>query len=228
MNTRLLAAAPGVWTIAFPLKVGGMQFGTRSTIVRLADGGLAVFSPGPFSNDDMAAIGKLGRVRWLIAPNLFHHLYLPAAQAAFPASKTLAAPGLLSKRPKLTADTELPQQGQSPLTGVESIFVAGMPKVNESVFFHAESQTLIVTDLAFNFSANIAGFSKLAMRLNGCHGKFTPSRLCKSWMQDRTAVANAIAKIQALPFRRIVVCHGDLVERDAQQTFRQAFEFLLH
>ena len=42
---RLEPVGEGIWTAALPLELGLFQMGTRTTVVRLPDGGLFVHSP---------------------------------------------------------------------------------------------------------------------------------------------------------------------------------------
>ncbi len=65
-----------LWVIDLPFKMpGGVQIGTRTTVIRLADGTLFMHCPGPIEEGDTAEIAKLGDVRHIVAANLFHNLY---------------------------------------------------------------------------------------------------------------------------------------------------------
>jgi hypothetical protein len=61
----------------------GVPYPTRSAIVRLANGGLWVWSPVKLTADLRAEADRLGPVHHLVSPNKLHHLYLPEWQAAF-------------------------------------------------------------------------------------------------------------------------------------------------
>ncbi len=65
---------PGIWTVATPLKLAGVNFGTRMTIVRVGGDGLVLISACPIDDALAAEIDTLGVVRGVVAPNAFHHL----------------------------------------------------------------------------------------------------------------------------------------------------------
>ena len=73
-----------LWVIDHPLQVGGLHLGTRTTVVRLSNGGLWLHSPGPLSPELMNEIAALGSVQAIVAPNAMHHLYLAENIRAFP------------------------------------------------------------------------------------------------------------------------------------------------
>lgn len=77
---------------------GGVAMPTRSVVVRLADGGLAVLSPVPDA-EARRDVARLGPVRCLVAPNSFHYVGLASWAAAFPEARILLAPGLRARRP---------------------------------------------------------------------------------------------------------------------------------
>jgi hypothetical protein len=93
--------APGLWTLAHPMRVLGMEFGTRTTVFRLPSGGLALHSPGRMAPEQLEAIDGLGPVELLISPNLMHYLFITAARERWPAAKVWAAAGLREKAPQL-------------------------------------------------------------------------------------------------------------------------------
>ena len=94
--------ATDIWTVPSPLTFMGLKLNTRMTLCRLSDGGLAIFSPVPCSEDVKAAVDALGTVRVIVAPNLLHHLYVGEWIAAYPEALSYAPRGLEDKRPELT------------------------------------------------------------------------------------------------------------------------------
>jgi pimeloyl-ACP methyl ester carboxylesterase len=64
------AIAEGVWIVdSGPMNAMGLKLPVRMTIFRLQDGDLLLHSPTPFSAEVATAVGALGRVRHLVAPN---------------------------------------------------------------------------------------------------------------------------------------------------------------
>jgi hypothetical protein len=217
-----------LWVIDHPFKMAGVPVGTRTTIVRLTNGGLFLHSPGPLSVSLAKQIDELGEVRCIIAPNMFHHLYVPENARAWQAASVHLAPGLAGKRKDLSFNEELGNE-PSPTwaTDIEQVIVQGSKRVNEVVFLHRASRTLILTDLSFNFSHASQRSLRFFLSLMGAYGKFGPSRLVRLLHPDRDALRVAIERILEWDFDRIIVSHGDVLESNGRAVLREAFGWLL-
>lgn len=227
-SSALESVAEGLWTVSFPdFSAGGIRFGTRSTVVSLEDG-LWLHSPGPFSEQQFAQLEALGQVKAVVAPNMMHHLFLQRAADRFPQAKLFLAPGLKEKCPHLPSG-QLLDDGTKPWDGVlEHKLVEGMPKLNEVVFYHPESRTLIATDLAFNFRCCDHWPTRLLMSANGVMGRLAPSRLLRYFFTaDRQAARDCLLEILEWPFERMVLAHGEVVEHGARAALRHGFSWLL-
>ena len=217
--------ADGIWTIDGGLRLIGMEFGTRTTAIRLREGGLLLHSPGPLDLTDRAALEKEGPVRALIAPNALHHLYLAENAAAFPEAGIWVAPGVREKRADVEGMVELGDTAPEVWAGdLEQLAVQGVPSFREVVFFHAASRTLLLTDLAFNFRHCDQLRMRLFMRINGAYGRFGPSRLMRSMIKDKGALRGSLDRILAWDFDRVIVTHGEVLERAGREALRAAFD----
>ncbi|WP_437608876.1 DUF4336 domain-containing protein [Sorangium sp. So ce834] len=217
-----------LWVAEDTLKLPGMHFPARSPVVRLADGGLLLFSPLPGVEQVAGEIRALGEVRAIVAPNLFHHLGLAPAARAFPGARLFGPRRLREKRPDVAFTDEL-GDAPDPLWSAEidQVTVGGMPKVDEVVFFHRPSRTLFLWDLCFHITQSAHFPTRLFMRLNGAYGRFGPSRFARSMMRDRAAVGAAVKRMLAWAPERIVVAHGDVIERGGRAALESAFERVL-
>ena len=90
--------APDLWVTEQPLRFGGVELGTRMSVIRLRDGGLFLHSPVPIDPKLRRGLDALGPVRFAVAPNRFHHLYIAEYPLLYPEMKLFAAPGLEHKR----------------------------------------------------------------------------------------------------------------------------------
>lgn len=100
--------ATDLWLANGPeVVVAGFRYPTRAAIVRLSGGRLLVWSPVALSSALRAAIDALGEVRYLVAPNSLHHLFLADWRSAYPAARLYAPPGLREKRRDLVFDADL-------------------------------------------------------------------------------------------------------------------------
>ena len=88
----LTALAEDLWVYDQPLRFYGIEVGTRMTVVRLADGALWLHSPVRPTPELRAAVDAIGPVRWLVAPNRWHHLYVRNWQEAYPGAAAYGAP----------------------------------------------------------------------------------------------------------------------------------------
>jgi hypothetical protein len=222
MGWQLLDRDLGV--IDHPFKVGGLTLGTRTTVVRRADGRVVVISPGPLDDAAAAAIIALGPVGAIVAPNLMHHLFVAAARARFAEARLYAPAALGRKNPALRIDGPPAAVADDTLRAID---VGGMPKLQETLFVHAPSQTLIATDLVFNVRAPAPWFTRTFMRLNGGFDRFGPTRICRRMCADRAAVRAAVARVLDERFDRVVVAHGALLPSGGPAAFRDGFAWLL-
>ncbi len=86
--------APDLWVCEQPLKYLGAELGTRMTAIRLPDRGLFLHSPIALCESLRKELDSLGSVRYAVAPNRFHHLYVGDYVDAYPDVQIFAAPGL--------------------------------------------------------------------------------------------------------------------------------------
>ena len=208
-------------------RLAGMDLGGRMTVLRLPDGGLWVHSPVAFTPERRAAVEALGKVRFLVAPNLFHHMHLPDWAAAFPDARVVAPAGLRAKQPALRIDQELddtPDPAWAPV--LEQLHVRGMPRVDEFLFFHRPSRTLLITDLAFHFQHAESWPLKLYLKANRAWGRLAPTALERLLMKDKEAVRASIQRALKWDVERVVMCHGEVLERGGQKALHDAFSWL--
>lgn len=220
----LVEFAPGIWTVTTPLRLAGSEFGTRMTVIRLGTGEVLLIAPCPIDDTLEAKIRELGSVAAVIAPNAFHHFYLLDALERFPEAVPFLAEGVADKIGRTPA-------GARPLGGepdplwkaeLEQCAIPGAPKINEVVFFHPASRTLVLTDFCFNFNPAPKGWTGLFLRIAGAHGKLAVSRLMRSMLRDRTALRETVDRMLAWDFDRIIVTHGQNVGANGKALFREA------
>lgn len=203
---------------------GGWRMPARMTVLPLGGSSVALVSPIPIDDALAASIAALGQVRFLIAPNLMHHLYLGAAIDRYPQATVLAPRGLRAKRSDLRIDHDLEDGLPEELGGaVDAVHLAGAEGVvDEFVFFHRSTRTLVVTDLVFNVRKPRGFVAHVVLFLVGCHGRLGHSRLFRLVVKDRAAAAASIERILALPFETLVMAHGDIVDSDARPLLASA------
>jgi hypothetical protein len=231
---KLSAIAPDLWTVTQPLRFFGAEVGTRMTILRLPSGGLVLISPVNLDEAMLGAIAQLGPVAQIIAPNLFHHLFIDAAAAAFPEAKVWGVPGLTEKRPEIKVDGLLEQPGDFeavldylPFQGFAAIFPTGTKLANEVVFCHRPSGSLIITDIAYNFGPADPLSTQLIARVLGSYGSLKPSFAEKWGTRDKAAVAASVQQVLGWEFDRVIMGHGAIVESGGKAQFKAGYDWFL-
>jgi hypothetical protein len=191
---------------------GGVPMPVRMTIARLADG-LWLHSPVALDEALAQSIAKLGPVAHLVAPNCLHHLNMGPAIERFPNAKVHAPRGLRAKRPDLRIDADL-QPGRERWPEFEVIEITGAPELDEFVFIHRPSATLIVTDLVFNIHETNSLMLRLILRMVGAWRRLGQSRIWRRYTKDRRAAAAAVDTLLEHEIRRVIPAHGDVLEAD--------------
>ena len=224
---QLRNVAKDLWVIDHPLRVGGLQLGTRTTMGRLASGSLWLHSPGPLQPELTAEIVALGPVQALVAPNAMHHLYLTQNVQAFPQATVYVSPALPAKiKDPLTYEILSEDPPALWRDDIAQHMTQGIPKLQEAVFFHRTSRTLILTDLAFHIRQSDSWFTRLFMHLNGAYGHFGPSRIFRTLVKDRAALRSSLDRMQQWDFDRVIVAHGDVLERDGKASMQTQYTWV--
>ena len=197
---------------------GGIHFRGRTTVVRLPDGGLWLLSPNPIDDRRAEELAGLGPVRHLVAPNKLHHVHLGDVAARYPDAVLWAAPGLAAKRADLRFDATLDDVPPDAWAGhIDQVAVRGASWLDEVVFMHRPSGTLLVTDLVFNIYGCRGLLTPLVLRMAGAWRRLAQSRLVRRSVDDRAAFRDSGRRVMALPFDKVVMAHGrPLLENDAE------------
>lgn len=214
---------PDLWTLDHPLTAGGLKLGARATAIRGAEG-VSLVSPVPISEEDAAALAGLGPVTAILAPNLLHWMYAGEAAKRWPEARLIGPAGLAKKAPDLRW-TPTPELGGR-WRELALVPLGGLPGMDETTLFHPQSRTLVTADLAFNVVSSDAWWTRTFMRLNDAYGRFGPSRIFRTLVKDRAALRRSLDELLALGPERIVVAHGEVLERDGAATLERAFAWV--
>lgn len=228
---NLKSITPGVWgtEIDFPLGAG-IYFPTRMTIIEAAPGQLLIHSPVPIDDEMRAEIDRLGEVRWIIGPNALHHTYLPDAAKTFPDAEVWGTSGVLAKRSEIAFAGNLSES--RPATLPESIVplaVAGVPSLNETVFWLPDAETLVCSDLVFNMHDPSTFMTRLLLK--AVVGNAPGPRQSRSFrwffVKDREANAEFLHDLIERDFDNLVMAHGDVVLGGGARALEQAAKWVL-
>ena len=95
------------------------------------------------------------------------------------------------------------------------------------MFFHSSTRTLLFTDLAFNIPIGGTKGARLFYWISGAAGRFGPHRLIRfSMIRGAAEARRSVERILAWDFERVIVTHGDVLERGGREAVRASFSFL--
>ncbi len=212
----------------------GADYPTRMAVVRLADGGLWVWSPIALTPELEEEVRTLGPVRHLVSPNKLHHIFLAAWKSAFPGAKLWGTASTIARFPglpfagALTGDPPPDWAGQ-----IDQFHFTNSRFLDEVIFFHRKSRTAIVADLSQPFSETWLErhwpwwLRWIAKRVGMVEGKgYGPIELRLTFRRRAEARAKVRALIAEEP-ERVVVAHGEIVRSGGAAYLRRAFAWLL-
>ncbi|MEZ6002468.1 DUF4336 domain-containing protein [Hyphomonas sp.] len=212
----------------------GFPYPTRSIIVRLPDGKLWVWSPVALTPELKKEVDGLGPVAHLVSPNKIHHLYLSEWHAAYPEAKLWGLASTIRKRKDLPFQPALESLPPSDWQGAfRQAWFRGSFFMDEIVFVHRASSTVIMADLSENFSDHFLhhhwkGWQRPIARIWGIVvGKgYAPLEWRLSWL-NRKPAREAILNIIGIHPKRVIMAHGEWVKTGGEAYLRQAFAWLI-
>jgi hypothetical protein len=220
-----------LWLIEGPVvRAYGIPFPTRMAVVRLASGGLWLWSPVRLSGEVERAIRSLGEPLYAVEPNQLHHLALAEWVAAWPSLRLYAPPGLAKKRPDLRFIAEL--SAESPpewRDEIDQVPVPGNSFMTEVIFFHRPSRTCLTGDLIQKHAEGDKNvWLRWFLKLSGVLGENGGTPLDGRWTFFRRAPAReAIERVLAWAPERLVIAHGACSSANGADVMRRAFRWLL-
>lgn len=211
----------------------GFPYPTRSAIVRLADGGLWVWSPVRLSAELRCEADRSGDVMHLVSPNKLHHLYLAEWKAAYPGAKLWG--------PQSTIRRERGLEFEEPLTDAspaewgldfDQAWFRGSFAMDEIAFFHRPSRTAFFADLIQAFDERFlirywSWWRRPLARLDGIAAASpgAPREWRLSFL-DRAPALDARAKALNWDCERVIIAHGDWRRASGHDYLKHALAWL--
>ncbi|MGE4132403.1 MAG: hypothetical protein AB7F86_12245 [Bdellovibrionales bacterium] len=201
-------------------KMPVMALPVRSILV---DGKKSILiSPG--SNLTRAQLESCGSVDEIVGNNLFHCAGMAGAAAAFPKARVWGPVGAKVAKPDLPWQAELTEETWPYHEQLPMVVLKGMPKVQESVFVHRPSKTLIAADFAFNMTGPASFGSWLILHLFGTYKRFAVSKFYAKFVEDRGAFQQSLVRLFELDFDSMAMSHGELVVGGAKEKLKAALK----
>ena len=217
MNLKFLE--DNLWYADFMLKRTAIAFGVRMTVVKLQSGGLLLHSPVPIDESMAEELGEIGNVDHIVAPSCFHHLFALQAKQLYQDATLWAAPGLSEKRKDVKFDQVIRPGEMHWGDTLEYEFIRGMPRINEVVFFHTSSRSLICSDFVFNIREESNLVMKFLWYLAGAYKNFGQDRIWRMLVKNKEETTESVNRILGWDFRRIVMAHGEIINCDNKELY---------
>ncbi len=220
-----------IWTVdGDAVSFFGMPYTTRMTLVRLQNGMLWLHSPIKISDKLLAEVSSLGNVKYLVSPNKLHHLFLDDWLQQFPNANCYAPPGLEKKRPDINYTRTLGMQSESEwVDEIDQTIFKGSFIMEEVVFFHLESKTLILTDLIENFKPeSFNWWQKILAKFTGIlspNGK-TPVDWRISFILGKQEAKKSFIRLMEWAPENIVVSHGECIYGSGFEFLKKSFSWI--
>lgn len=211
--------ASDLWVAETPFRYF-VEMGRRMTVVRLADGGLWLHSPLPPS----AELAALGEIRCAVAASKLHgHLSL----GDYPGAALFAPPGLAGKRRDLHFSGALGGEAEIRWAGdLDQAVFRGSARLEEVVFLHRSSRSLIVGDTCFNIRPGAPFLTRLWAWGPRLRPRVGPTAAFRLTVRDKAAARASIDRILEWDFDRLIVGHGEIIETGGKAAFREGWAWL--
>lgn len=213
---------------------GSMPFTTRMVVVRLRSGELLLWSPTELEDELRAQLEDLGPVRHLVSPNRIHYAHIAAWKQAYPEATAWASPGVreraASQRIDVSFDADLGDEPESEWReDLDQLIFRGSCFMEEVIFFHRASRTVILADLIENFEPEkVGGAFSLLARLAGAvdpDGK-APLDLRLTFLGRKDRARSSLQRMLAWQPEKVIMAHGRIYERGGAAELRRAFRWL--
>ena len=231
---ELQAFGKNIWIIDGPkVRDMGIMFTTRMMIAKLANGSILVNSPVPVPFDTLNRITELGPVKYLVAATPRHVWRLDSWHTLFPEAQLWV--------PRPTPFTL--KKGNLPITGIlrdspnqawaddfDQLAFKGNPLIEEIMFYHKDSQSVILDDLIqIHPPVKDQPFHNALFRVEGVASSHGGVGLdFKLTFTHRKLARQSLEKLLSWDFDKLIIAHGPCIEKDAKQFVKQAFHWLMH
>ncbi|KAK0473520.1 hypothetical protein EDD18DRAFT_1359028 [Armillaria luteobubalina] len=226
--------ATDVWIFSKPFtRARFIPFGGRSTAIKLTNGDVWVLASTPLTQDTKETINKLGPVKWIVAGDAEHHLFLAEYKKAYADAKLVVVERLFKKKKDEGLDVtgaygiDPPETEYGFESEIKAHYFPGFQN-QDVAFYHVASKSLIVADLIFNLPGTEQYSKSKSSSKVPIVGKISPPGLVlKSLLwslgKDKEAMRRDIKVVSEWDFSRIIMCHGDVIEDDAPKAWKDAY-----
>lgn len=230
LEAQIQAFGEDLWIVDGPIAYDmGFPFSTRMIIAKLNDGSLWMCDPVQVSTNTLNQIKDLGVVKYLIASTWRHVWRLKEGHRLYPEAE------LWSSRHVPSSCKELPLTGfltdEQPKdweNDFEQLAFKGNKLLDEVLFFHKKSRTLVMGDLIQNYTIKKGEPLRNALRKVGGVADGGVPRDIRLTFTERDQARKSLEQLLSWDFEKVIIGHGPCIENEAKAFVKQAFQWLNH
>ncbi|TCD67124.1 hypothetical protein EIP91_000464 [Steccherinum ochraceum] len=189
-----------------------IPFGGRSTAIKMKSGDVWVLASTPLNDVTKSKLAELGPVKWIIGADAVHYLYLGEFKKEYPDAKVIAV--------------EAAKASMKDGPAFDGAWGADPPETKygfESDVQHCYFSGFKNKDYSKTGSSGSIPF--LSSFVNPT--SWAQKHLSWSLGVDKEAMKRDVKTTMGWDFERIIPCHGDVIEKNAKEAWRSAFQYFL-
>jgi Domain of unknown function (DUF4336) len=216
-----------LWVYVRTVRFAGIPLPHTMTVVRLPAGGLFVHSPTFFDLSTASAFAPLGEIDSIVWPSWWHDMYLNDYAAAYPRARLFGAPVLVKWHRRMQSLQSLDECTPVWAPCLDQINVDRMRLfLDEFVFLHRSSRSVVVADLSFYLDDSQDWFTKLSFGAIGAYPGCNIPWFYRLAPKSRRYLRDKIDRILDWDFDRLIVGHGGVLETGGKNALRNAYRWL--
>lgn len=219
---RLETLGDGILSVAGEIVMPLGRFPRRMTLVRLADGGVVVWSAIALNEPEMEQIEAFGSLRYLVVPNPGHRLDAHIWQQRYPGLTVVTPAGALGLVSEAVhVDDALGDFGDP---DVSFVTVAGTDAAESALIVRRPDETTLITNDIIGHVTHPHGLGAQVMARLFDYGVDEPAipRTIRRFIKDQGALAAQLRAWADLPdLKRIIVSHVDPITEAPADVLRR-------
>lgn len=229
----------GLWVFEQPFVLGVVDVKNRMSVLRLSDGGFAVYSPLAATPECIRMLKSLVESEklslssaWFMVPSSFpeHHESLVTWREVFPEARVVSVHPRINVISEFLLEgpsTDAPSQLPLPLRKDLDVAVYETPLLREMVLTHKPSKTLFVADSGFYINEEYSNaLTRGITQLQGIYDRFVTPPFFRLGMNEKEG-KRLYERVKDWEFDKIVTCHAALVEEGkGKEAFLEGYRHL--